>query len=125
MSNILLERVTLTGGLTLPGVLLLNASTPGENFTFVDVTNTGVFLVEKDYVCQNIHGVSDNSSPMPPCFVNSTAGEMDGGSGGSVGVDADGDDEEAQVRATALRRKVGAMRLAMLEAAIAALPENQ
>ncbi len=102
----MLERVNLTGGLTLPGVLMLNATTPGANFTFVDVTNTGPFLVQKDYVCQNIHGTSEASTPSTPCF--SSGPDSSSSSSSSTGSDA-----------------VSKIRSQLLDAAIAALPENR
>eukprot|EP01137_Pigoraptor_chileana_P009217 Opistho-2@57146 len=69
MSNIHLENVELTGGLLLPGVILCNATQPCTGFTFKNVTNTGTFLVQKNYVCENVvASTSDNSKPSIPCF---------------------------------------------------------
>lgn len=69
IQNVLLDNVTFTGGLTLPGVLLANASNPYTNITFNDVSNTGSFLVQKEYVSINTHGVaSGKTSPVPAGF---------------------------------------------------------
>ena len=62
------QNVTMEQGLTLPGVLLCNATNPCTGFQFDDVTNTGSFLVQKDYVCQNVQGTVTGSTPAPPCF---------------------------------------------------------
>ena len=62
------QNVTLESGLTLPGVLLCNATNPCSDFTFDSVTNTGSFFVQKDYVCENVQGTATNSTPPPGCF---------------------------------------------------------
>ncbi len=127
MSNILLEDVHLSGGLTLPGVLLLNASTPGVNFTFNNVVNTGPFLVQKDYVCQHIDGVVANSLPVPSCFSNhsssgdSTESVASGSTGSTGATGATG--RGLPVSAGLSSVEVGKLRLRMLEEALAA-PET-
>lgn len=69
ITNIVLEDINFTNGLTLPGVLLCNSTNPCTGFEFKNVRNNGEFLVQKDYVCQNIiHSNSTNSSPAPGCF---------------------------------------------------------
>jgi len=68
MSNIVLQDVSFTGGLTLPGVLLCDPANPCTGFVFDNVTNDGLFLVSKDYVCKNVNGNVTNSSPAPSCF---------------------------------------------------------
>ena len=69
MVNITLEDVHYSGGLTLPGVILCDPANPCTGFVFRNVTNTGLFLVSKEYSCHNAEGVSlDSTSPSPPCF---------------------------------------------------------
>ena len=73
ISNIMLDDVVFENGITLPGVMLANASTPYTNFKFTNVTNTGFlsgkFLLDQNYVCENVLGVADNTtSPLPACF---------------------------------------------------------
>ena len=104
MSNIVLDNIQLSGGLTLPGVLLCNATVPCTNFTFTDVNNTGSFLVSKQYVCDNVQAVFDGSTPVPEC------------SAGSEALGVDGVDAAAEAVAT---------RVALWETAIAELHENQ
>lgn len=68
ITNVGLYDVHYTGGLTLPGVLLCNATRPCD-ITFNDVTNDhGSFVVQKDYVCQNVNlTMGGKVSPAPPC----------------------------------------------------------
>jgi polygalacturonase len=68
ISNILLEDITLTDGLFWPGVILCDPTRPCTNIQFNNVTNTGTFLVRKDYACHNVEGSSSGSSPVPSCF---------------------------------------------------------
>ncbi len=68
ISNITLQDVTFTGGLTLPGVLLCDPANPCTGFVFDNVVNTGSFLVSKSYVCKNVEGSSSNVSPPTGCF---------------------------------------------------------
>jgi len=68
ISNITLENVAFSGGLTLPGVLLCDPATPCTGFRFINVTNTGPFLVSPSYVCENVQGTTDNVTPAPGCF---------------------------------------------------------
>uniref|UniRef100_A0A7S1GE72 Endo-polygalacturonase n=1 Tax=Bicosoecida sp. CB-2014 TaxID=1486930 RepID=A0A7S1GE72_9STRA len=66
--DITLSNVTFTGGLTLPGVLLANASNPYTNIVFDNVNNTGLFLVQKDYVCEHVSVTSTGgTAPAPSC----------------------------------------------------------
>jgi polygalacturonase len=68
ITNITLENVSLTGGVTLPGVILCDPTTQCTGFVFENVTNTGAFLVQSDYVCANAHGVDVGNTPSPGCF---------------------------------------------------------
>ena len=73
MTNIVLDDVVFENGITLPGVMLANVSTPYTNFRFANVTNTGFlsgkFLLDQNYVCENVQGEADNTtSPLPACF---------------------------------------------------------
>lgn len=68
ISAITLQNIALTGGLTLPGVLLCDPTTPCTDFEFENVVNTGTFLVNSTYVCENISGFHANTSPNPGCF---------------------------------------------------------
>lgn len=66
--DITVSNATFTGGLTLPGVLLANASNPYTNIVFDNVNNTGPFLVSKEYVCEHVNVTTVGaSSPTPSC----------------------------------------------------------
>ena len=73
ITNILLENISFVDGVTLPGVLLANATTPYTGFKFNNVTSHGVvdgeFLLQQNYVCKNVQGTGDSlTTPLPPCF---------------------------------------------------------
>ena len=73
ITNITLEDVTFEDGITLPGVMLANVSTPYTNFRFNNVTNSGFlsgnFLLDQNYVCENVQGVANGmTNPLPACF---------------------------------------------------------
>ena len=73
ITNIVLDGVVFENGITLPGVMLANVSTPYTNFKFNNVTNRGFlsgdFLLEQNYICQNVKGMADKmTSPLPVCF---------------------------------------------------------
>ena len=75
ITNIVLDDVVFENGITLPGVMLANVSTPYTNFKFNNVTNRGFlsgdFLLEQNYICQNVKGMADKmTSPLPACFNN-------------------------------------------------------
>lgn len=75
ISNILLDNVLFEDGVTLPGVLLANATTPYTNFTFNNVSSSGFmagnFLLNQNYVCKNVKGVGDKlTHPLPTCFTS-------------------------------------------------------
>lgn len=75
ISNLTLENVTFTGGLTLPGVIICNETAPCTGFKFINVKNTGVFLVQRSYVVKNIYGISVGSSPNPHFATNTSDSE--------------------------------------------------
>ena len=55
-------------GLFLPGVVLCNETNPCSNIQFINVVNRGEFIVQNDYVCENVlNFVSTNSSPSLVC----------------------------------------------------------
>lgn len=62
------QNATFEGGFTMPGVVLCNATNPCTGFEFTDVTNTGSFIWEKDYVCTGVQGTTRGSTPAPPCL---------------------------------------------------------
>lgn len=63
------QNVVMQDGLTLPGVVLCNATKPCSGFRFVNVTNTGAFLIQKHYVCEGVvNSSSVGSMPAPQCF---------------------------------------------------------
>eukprot|EP00052_Salpingoeca_macrocollata_P014020 m.109639 g.109639 ORF g.109639 m.109639 type:complete len:440 (-) comp19152_c0_seq8:38-1357(-) len=68
ITNIHLEEVNFLGGLTLPGVLLCNATKPCTGFTFDNVQNSGEFAVQKEYFCANVHGSERYARPAPSCL---------------------------------------------------------
>jgi len=68
LTNIVLQNITLLGGLTLPGVILCNETNPCRDFVWEDVYNEGPFFVGEDYVCQYASGIVSNSKPAPSCF---------------------------------------------------------
>eukprot|EP01102_Stenamoeba_stenopodia_P022513 TRINITY_DN9415_c0_g1_i1.p1 TRINITY_DN9415_c0_g1~~TRINITY_DN9415_c0_g1_i1.p1 ORF type:complete len:524 (-),score=106.39 TRINITY_DN9415_c0_g1_i1:119-1690(-) len=72
VTNIQVVNVTMTGGVTLPGVILCNDTNPCSGFSFENVSNNGEFLVQKDYVCVSAYGTASNSNPVPPCFTDLT-----------------------------------------------------
>lgn len=67
--NIVLENVQFTDSFLIPGVILADSKNPFSDFHFRNVTNDGLFIVKKDYVCQNVVN-SDQSGNSPPftCF---------------------------------------------------------
>lgn len=68
VTNITVQNLTSTGGLTLPGVILCNASRPCTNLRFTDVAMSGPFEVQKEYVCENADMVfAGTVSPQPHC----------------------------------------------------------
>jgi Glycosyl hydrolases family 28 len=68
-SNIRFENVTATGGLTLPGVILCDPANPCTNITFDNVHNSGPFVVQPTYSCNNVKSLTaTNSSPVPVCI---------------------------------------------------------
>lgn len=69
ISNVKLINVTLAEGVFLPGVILCNETNPCSNFLFENVRNTGFFIVQDNYVCENVQGTVINSNPNPGCFV--------------------------------------------------------
>ena len=76
ITNVVLDDVTFENGITLPGVMLANVSMPYTKFRFSDVTSSGFlsgnFLLDQNYVCENVQGVADNmTSPLPACFTQS------------------------------------------------------
>lgn len=73
MTNIVLDDVTFENGVTLPGVMLANVSTPYTDFKFNNVTSSGFlfgeFLLNQNYICKNVKGTADKmTSPVPACF---------------------------------------------------------
>jgi len=69
ITNVLVENVLFENGVTLPGVMICNSTVPCTGFEFRNVTNTGMFLVQKEYVCENvIHSTHSGSVPAPGCF---------------------------------------------------------
>ncbi len=73
ITNIVLDNVSFVDGVTLPGVLLANATTPYTGFKFNNVTSSGVlegdFLLQQNYICQNVQGTSDKlTKPLPSCL---------------------------------------------------------
>lgn len=74
ISAITLSNIESTGGLTLPGVLLCDPTNPCTGMTFANVSNTGPFLVAKEYVCKNAQGVQANAQPDLACFAPTTNG---------------------------------------------------
>ena len=66
--NVTLRNVTLVKGITLPGVILCNETNPCTNINFDGVSNSGSFLVQKDYVCKSALGTVTGSSPVPGCL---------------------------------------------------------
>jgi len=75
ISNIVLNNITITKGLTLPGVLLCDPSKKCLDFSFENVFVSpldGHWGVQDEYVCQNVEGTCLNCSPQPPCLSNSS-----------------------------------------------------
>ena len=68
VTRISLEDVTLTEGITLPGVLLCNSTVPCSEFSFRNVINTGIWGIMPDYVCENVQGSQSGNQPPPLCF---------------------------------------------------------
>ena len=71
-SNIYLQDINMVRGLLLPGVLLCNQTTWNDphspsctGFVFENVSNSGEFIIQKDYVCEYVIGTSKNSVPDP------------------------------------------------------------
>jgi len=74
--NMNLINITLTGGVTMPGVIICNATRPCSNFLMENVQNTGIFLVQDSYDCQNVENFTViNSSPAPQCITTTNSGE--------------------------------------------------
>jgi len=70
MYNITLRNIAIDGTLLSPGILRCNETAPCSGFVFdnVIVSKPGKFPIGATYICENIEGVSLNSSPTPPCF---------------------------------------------------------
>lgn len=68
ISGVTLQNVTFVNSLLLPGVILCDPLTPCTNFQFTDVTNSGLFLVQKSYYCQNVQGSHSGTTEPAPCF---------------------------------------------------------
>ena len=57
-----------TGDILIGRLFVSAGPYKSTGFSFDDVTNTGSFLVRKDYVCQNVaHLALTNSTPTPSC----------------------------------------------------------
>lgn len=67
MRDITLENVSFENGLLMPGILLGNTSNPIHNLVMNNVTNTGPFVLYKDYHCYGADVVANATSPLPKC----------------------------------------------------------
>ena len=55
-------------GVFLPGVVLCNETQPCSNIQFINVKNHGEFIVQSNYVCQNVENfISTSSNPSLSC----------------------------------------------------------
>ena len=68
ISNMKLVNMTMERGVFLPGVLLCNSTNPCTGFEFDNIQNSGYFVVQDDYVCENVEGYVKNSNPAPSCL---------------------------------------------------------
>jgi hypothetical protein len=51
--NIVVENSSFLGGMTLPGVILGDPKNPMMGVVFANVTNSGIFDIQKSYFCQH------------------------------------------------------------------------
>jgi len=65
--NITLENVNLEKGFMLPGVILGDAKNPFTDLHFINVHNDGDFVVQKDYVFENVVNYTQSNTE-PPFF---------------------------------------------------------
>lgn len=69
--DIVLQNMTFTNGLTLPGVVLCDPSNPCTGLRFDSVVNTGNWVVQDTYACAGAVGVFGTNNS-PPLLCNST-----------------------------------------------------
>jgi len=67
INNVFLRNITITGGITLPGVLLCDPANPCHNITFTDVSIEGNWLVQNDWVCKNAEVNQYHATPVLVC----------------------------------------------------------
>jgi len=75
ITNIKLLNINMKNGLLLPGVFLCNETNPCTGFEINNVQNSGRFLVQDDYVCENVEAIVTNSSPSLNCVATSNEEE--------------------------------------------------
>jgi hypothetical protein len=71
ITNITLRNVKVNNALLSPGILLMNASNPGTNWTFDGVVfnNVSTWPVPGNFLCENVAGIATGGTfPVPPCF---------------------------------------------------------
>jgi polygalacturonase len=69
ISDIFLQNITLTGSVLVPGIILGNETNPITNMVFDSVQNSGFYLIDDEYMCEDTFGtVSSDSNPLPGCL---------------------------------------------------------